>query len=131
MRAETIYSLLLLFFVGGCASDPFLLKPTADHPASPAAKEGVRPLFTETLAVDKESSPTTSPPSGHEHGAPGHDHGAAPQKEGGSKPSEVGKEKAAFSCPMHPEVVSAQPGKCPKCGMNLRETPKEEKSRDH
>ena len=24
-----------------------------------------------------------------------------------------------YSCPMHPEVVSAQPGKCPKCGMAL------------
>jgi hypothetical protein len=24
-----------------------------------------------------------------------------------------------YSCPMHPEVQSSQPGKCPKCGMNL------------
>ena len=24
-----------------------------------------------------------------------------------------------FTCPMHPEVKSDQPGKCPKCGMNL------------
>ncbi len=26
---------------------------------------------------------------------------------------------AVYSCPMHPEVRSATPGKCPKCGMNL------------
>ncbi|KKN34754.1 hypothetical protein LCGC14_0790480 [marine sediment metagenome] len=26
---------------------------------------------------------------------------------------------AAYTCPMHPEVVSDEPGKCPKCGMNL------------
>lgn len=26
---------------------------------------------------------------------------------------------AAFTCPMHPEVLSDMPGKCPKCGMNL------------
>ena len=29
------------------------------------------------------------------------------------------QKSAAYSCPMHPEVTSDQPGKCPKCGMNL------------
>lgn len=24
-----------------------------------------------------------------------------------------------YQCPMHPDVTSTQPGKCPKCGMNL------------
>lgn len=24
-----------------------------------------------------------------------------------------------YTCPMHPEVQSSQPGRCPKCGMNL------------
>ncbi|WP_310556904.1 DUF6799 domain-containing protein [Flavobacterium sp.] len=24
-----------------------------------------------------------------------------------------------YSCPMHPEVTSNKPGKCPKCGMDL------------
>ncbi len=28
-----------------------------------------------------------------------------------------------FSCPMHPEVRSRAPGKCPRCGMNLEPTP--------
>lgn len=28
---------------------------------------------------------------------------------------------ARYSCPMHPEVVSDTPGKCPKCGMFLEQ----------
>lgn len=24
-----------------------------------------------------------------------------------------------YTCPMHPEVISEKPGKCPKCGMDL------------
>jgi hypothetical protein len=26
-----------------------------------------------------------------------------------------------YTCPMHPEVTSDKPGKCPKCGMDLVE----------
>ena len=25
----------------------------------------------------------------------------------------------AYTCPMHPEVLSDKPGSCPKCGMDL------------
>ena len=28
----------------------------------------------------------------------------------------------AYSCPMHPEVISGEPGRCPKCGMKLLAT---------
>lgn len=33
------------------------------------------------------------------------------------------KDKTAviYACPMHPEVTSKEPGRCPKCGMNLEE----------
>jgi len=29
-------------------------------------------------------------------------------------------EKIVYVCPMHPDVVSDKPGKCPKCGMQLK-----------
>jgi cobalt-zinc-cadmium efflux system outer membrane protein len=32
---------------------------------------------------------------------------------------ETSKESGIYSCPMHPEVTSDKPGKCPKCGMTL------------
>jgi len=29
-------------------------------------------------------------------------------------------EKKIYTCPMHPDVTSDKPGKCPKCGMALK-----------
>ena len=31
-----------------------------------------------------------------------------------------------YSCPMHPEVTGHEPGKCPKCGMELNLSTKEQ-----
>jgi hypothetical protein len=37
-----------------------------------------------------------------------------------------------YICPMHPEVTSKKPGKCPKCGMDLVKLPvKEGESMEH
>ncbi len=30
--------------------------------------------------------------------------------------------KTLYKCPMHPEEISDQPGKCPKCGMVMTES---------
>jgi len=35
------------------------------------------------------------------------------------------KSAKVYSCFMHPEVTSAQPGKCSKCGMDLAKSKKE------
>ena len=34
-------------------------------------------------------------------------------------PTSEASEEAVYTCPMHPEVTSATPGECPKCGMTL------------
>jgi len=36
-----------------------------------------------------------------------------------AKPSSTAPAAQKYTCPMHPEVISDKPGKCPKCGMNL------------
>ena len=39
---------------------------------------------------------------------------------GGPTPGAEGA--VAYTCPMHPDVVSAEPGRCPRCGMKLLAT---------
>ena len=34
-------------------------------------------------------------------------------------PTIPAKPKQQYTCPMHPEVISDSPGKCPKCEMEL------------
>src|SRR5262245_36633356 len=34
--------------------------------------------------------------------------------------AQTARKRASYACPMHPEVKSTKPGKCPKCGMALR-----------
>lgn len=36
-------------------------------------------------------------------------------------PKPPAKKQVVYSCPMHPDYKSTKPGRCPKCGMELRE----------
>lgn len=53
------------------------------------------------------------PASGHE----GHSH----ESHGAAEGATEGEDAAVYVCPMHLEVTSKAPGKCPKCGMALVE----------
>ena len=33
--------------------------------------------------------------------------------------NDSGEQAQLYKCPMHPEVVSEEPGECPECGMDL------------
>ena len=42
----------------------------------------------------------------------------------GAKEVRMGaSDKVVYTCPMHPEVQKPEPGKCPKCKMNLEKKP--------
>ena len=68
--------------------------------------------------VDAGAAPATHQHGhGHQHaghGAHGHDLAGA----GSPAPDAVGG--GTWLCPMHPEVTSDHPGRCPKCGMFLQ-----------
>jgi P-type Cu+ transporter len=67
---------------------------TPAEAAGSAMRDGVTYYFCSTHCRDKFLSPPSSAPP-------------------------LQQPAAQYTCPMHPEVVSDQPGSCPKCGMAL------------
>lgn len=96
----------LVTLLSGCATEP-PPRPVALDPSNPAAPESP-PLDAGSLG--QESAPGGG--HSHEHSAPATAPVAETEDEGKREPT-------VYTCPMHPEVVSNQPGKCPKCGMKL------------
>ena len=54
----------------------------------------------------------------HEHGLVGSNAPAGVNEAGAGGSPQSG---VRYTCPMHPEVVSESPGRCPHCGMKLVE----------
>jgi|GEM_PF-1812556 hypothetical protein len=48
-----------------------------------------------------------------------------PGKPQGSASPGVSSAKITYVCPIHPDVTSEEPGRCPKCGMYLEAKPQE------
>ena len=55
----------------------------------------------------------------HAHAGHGGAHHAASTDQAATPPSAAKSPTRQYTCPMHPEIVQAGPGSCPKCGMAL------------
>jgi len=148
--------LLAALFTNACATEP-PPKPAQLDPSNPAAPES-RPLETTAAPpmapVPPGPAAAMAEPSGDEHA--GHHPGSSPGPAAAPAPAASGPAKAdehaghhppdgatphsaasssaapIYACPMHPEVTSPKPGKCPKCGMQLeKKPPADSKGHDH
>lgn len=105
-RISTLAALVLL---AACSSTPAPTADRAQNPASPAAAESPLPPFAAPQAA-AQPKPTQA-------GRQEHDHSSA------AAAAEEKPEAVTYTCPMHPEVRSHEPGSCPKCGMTLVPVP--------
>lgn len=127
-----IAALACASLLASCTGDPLPPSRSPSDPSNPHAAEA--PLAIPSPAPSAESATAamsmTATPAGGAHdmqsqtqqgstdagtAAPPtgahdmHDHAAHASADAG----------VTYTCPMHPEVQSSAPGRCPKCGMTL------------
>lgn len=109
--------LLVAAILAACATTP-PPRPVALDPANPDAPESPPPIVSalrgEPALVEPPVEPSAAaPPAAAPKGQPaGHQHAD-------ETPSRKPRPATVYTCPMHPEIVSPRPGRCPKCGMKL------------
>lgn len=96
----------LVVGLSACALGAAERVPSLSDPSNPEAPESPVPVMAVSLANGAASPPAPAPKGG----AP---EAPAPSTDAGTPSPTV------YTCPMHPEVTSPEPGRCPKCGMKL------------
>ncbi len=100
-----------------CSPGPMPVSQSPKDPSNPAAEEGAPPLSllasTTQPNLSQRSSDGVSEHMGHHH-----EHSNS-QNQQVAASADGGPGTVVYVCPMHPEVTSSSPGRCPKCGMDL------------
>jgi hypothetical protein len=123
-RRLLLPSISTLVATFACASSN--LDIPEDHPANYRAATAPLPLAKPLVAAAPSEAPSSTPSMPADH----HHHGSqpiaptkadAPAPTTSAAPATSAKPQAGetWTCPMHPQIVRTEPGKCPICGMNL------------
>jgi FtsP/CotA-like multicopper oxidase with cupredoxin domain len=108
----------------GYDQDPGWYEDPPGELASLAPAEVIRAngIEADGSSAPKPPFPATIPDSATQPTQALHEHKHGPelnQKQADASAQPATASAATYTCPMHPEVVSNQPGRCPKCGMKL------------
>jgi hypothetical protein len=120
MRSYISHSVTLaLVTVAACAAPR--AEPVVGDAAHPKSETVALPIVGAPLAAAYDPFADGTGPAADDHAThAAHDHSAHAADDGRGAAGEAPRsDAAAYTCPMHPEVVQQGPGKCPKCGMAL------------
>jgi Cu(I)/Ag(I) efflux system membrane fusion protein len=123
LQADGMYEVLEGLHAGDVVATSGVFLIAAEARISTAAKywdepEGAHP---DTAPVD--STEMTAPSAAPSPGMPSPLPARPSSRAAKPAPSSSSAPAVVYSCPMHPEVRSSTPGKCPICGMNLERIP--------
>jgi len=138
MSFRTLLVMACTVLLVGCAAVPAQPELSAASPANPAAAEAPVTPRSQTLALNESPLPRAGPnPKELRPEKAGHDMEDMRHLPPATKPGEnaaisaprwtpttvpttgPATGPAVYTCKMHPDVISARPGQCPKCGMIL------------